>query len=58
MAVPKKRTTAATQGMRRSHQALKSPVIVACANCGKDVKPHTVCKACGVYRGRTLIKTA
>jgi large subunit ribosomal protein L32 len=56
MAVPKKRTTAATQGMRRSHQALKDPSITACANCGKDVQPHTICAACGVYRGKKLIK--
>ncbi len=56
MAVPKKRTTASTQGMRRSHHALKAPAITACANCGKDVIPHTVCKACGTYRGRKLIK--
>lgn len=56
MAVPKKRTTAATQGMRRSHLALKETQLTACTNCGKDVKPHSVCPACGFYRGKKLLK--
>jgi large subunit ribosomal protein L32 len=56
MAVPKKRTTAASQGQRRSHHALKAPVITTCSNCTKPTVPHQACSACGFYRGRQVIK--
>lgn len=56
MAVPKKRTTSARQGQRRSHHALKIPASTQCANCGKPATPHMVCRACGYYRGRQVIK--
>jgi large subunit ribosomal protein L32 len=56
MAVPKKRTTNASKGQRRSHDALKVASLTACTNCGKDVLPHTACPACGFYRGRKVLK--
>jgi len=56
MAVPKKRTTNASKGQRRSHDALGAPNLSACANCKKPVQSHQVCKACGYYRGRQVVK--
>lgn len=56
MAVPKKRTTRAAQGQRRSHDALQVTQLTACLSCGKEVRPHTVCPSCGSYRGRKLLK--
>ena len=51
MAVPKKRLTAARQGRRRSHLALRAVSLTVCTNCGKPVRPHQMCVACGFYRG-------
>lgn len=56
MAVPKKRTSSAAQGQRRSHDALLAEQLTKCLSCGKAAKPHTICAACGQYRGRKLIK--
>ncbi|MBW3538488.1 50S ribosomal protein L32 [Candidatus Parcubacteria bacterium] len=56
MAVPKKRTTRSAQGQRRSHDALGAAVVTACASCGKATRPHRACTACGMYRGRKVLK--
>ncbi len=56
MAVPKKRTTSAKQGKRRSHLALKVQTWLSCPNCGKPVKSHQACPACGMYRGRQVMR--
>lgn len=58
MAVPKKRTTASSQGARRSHDAISPVNVTTCTNCAKPVRQHQVCLACGTYRGRKVLKTA
>lgn len=40
---------------RRSHHALKASAFAKCSNCGEKKKMHTVCKACGFYRGKNVI---
>ncbi len=40
---------------RRSHLALKKQVLLACAQCKKMIRPHTVCKYCGYYKGREVL---
>ncbi len=40
---------------RRSHLALKNAGLVACAQCKKMIRPHTVCKFCGYYKGREVV---
>jgi large subunit ribosomal protein L32 len=40
---------------RRSHLGLKKQVLAACAQCKKSIKPHTVCKYCGYYKGREVV---
>ena len=47
MAVQQRRVSKSRKGMRKSHQALKAPTTGVCKQCGKPVKPHRVCKACG-----------
>ena len=54
MAVPKKRTSHAKQGSRRSHLALKPTTLIACSNCSKPTMPHRACKHCGMYKGRQV----
>ncbi len=55
MAVPKKKTTKAAKGQRRSHHALKKINLSKCSNCGKPFLSHTVCQACGYYNGKQII---
>jgi large subunit ribosomal protein L32 len=40
---------------RRSHLSLSARTLGTCANCGKAVRPHTACRSCGSYRGRTVV---
>ena len=53
MAVPKKRTGASAQGHRRSNWKATVPETTTCPNCGELVLTHTVCTACGQYKGKS-----
>lgn len=52
MAVPKKRTGHSAQGHRRSNWKATKPETTKCSNCGEIVLTHTVCTACGYYKGK------
>lgn len=56
MAVPKYKVSKTRRNMRRSHHALKPTGRSTCSACGEIRLPHTVCKACGTYRGKVMIK--
>ena len=58
MAVPKKRTGHSAQGKRRSNWKATKPEITKCQNCGAVVLTHTVCTACGQYKGKVVSKKA
>lgn len=59
MAVPKKRTGHSAQGHRRSNWKATKPETTKCSNCGELVLTHTVCTACGYYKGKAAsIKSA
>lgn len=59
MAVPKKRTGHSAQGHRRSNWKATKPEITKCKNCGEPALTHTVCTACGYYKGKAVsIKSA
>jgi large subunit ribosomal protein L32 len=47
MAVPKRRTSKARQGKRRSHQHLKPRQNTYCARCGDAIRAHYICSNCG-----------
>jgi large subunit ribosomal protein L32 len=47
MAVPKRRTSKARQGKRRSHQHLKVRQNAYCVRCGEAIRPHFLCWNCG-----------
>ena len=56
MAVPKKKTSKARRDKRRSNVwKISVPGIVKCP-CGEFVLSHRVCKACGKYNGKEIIK--
>lgn len=54
MAVPKKRTGSSAQGHRRSNWKATKPEVTKCTNCGEVVLTHTVCTACGYYKGKAV----
>jgi ribosomal protein L32 len=55
--VVRMRHTRAHTANRRSHHALKTQNLVKCAACDAFRQMHTVCKACGDYNGRKVLKT-
>ncbi len=56
MAVPKRNTSRARKGKRRSHLAMKAVHLVSCARCKSAAMPHRVCPNCGYYRGRSVVE--
>lgn len=56
MAVPKRRTSLTRKRKRRSHLALSAPAFDKCPRCLEPKEPHRVCKACGSYKGRDVLR--
>ena len=54
MAVPKKRTGKSAQAKRRANWKATKPETTVCSNCGQPVLAHTVCTACGYYKGEPV----
>ncbi|HHT64638.1 MAG: 50S ribosomal protein L32 [Caldicoprobacterales bacterium] len=58
MAVPKRRTSKARRDKRRANWKLTSPGIAECPQCGESKLSHRVCKKCGYYDKKQVIKVA
>jgi large subunit ribosomal protein L32 len=56
MANPKRKWSKARTGKRRSQWKLALPSIVSCPQCHSFKLPHRVCKECGFYDGKEVIK--
>ena len=57
MAVPKRKVSKARRDKRRAMTwKLESPGLVKCPKCGELHLPHRVCKSCGTYNGREVLK--
>jgi large subunit ribosomal protein L32 len=58
MAVPKRRTSRARQGNRRSHHHKRAMPICYCQRCGEAIQPHISCWHCGWsnVQGREVVK--
>ncbi|PDW04173.1 50S ribosomal protein L32 [Candidatus Viridilinea mediisalina] len=57
-AVPKRKVSRHRRGNRRQHLALTPPVMATCPRCGQKMRAHYVCKNCGTYKGRQVLKLA
>jgi len=55
MAVPKQRKTKSRRNQRRMHIHAKKPSLVDCPQCKEKKLMHTICNACGYYKGREVI---
>ena len=58
MAVPFRRTSKTKRDMRRTHFKLSVPGMVKCPQCGEFKLSHRICKSCGNYKGKAVVKTA
>ena len=55
MAHPKRRQSKTRTAKRRTDKAV-APTLAICPNCGEWHVYHTVCGACGYYRGKLAIE--
>ena len=55
-AVPFRKTSKTSKRMRRTHYKISANTTTACPKCGEVAKPHRVCKKCGTYKGKEVIK--
>ena len=53
---PKNRTSRAHRDARRANWKMGSTTFVKCSQCGALMKPHCVCKACGYYNKKEIVK--
>ena len=58
MAVPKGKVSKARRNSRRANWKLELPGIVECPQCHEKKLSHRVCKNCGYYNGRLVLKVA
>ena len=56
MAVPKGKVSKARRNSRRANWKHSMPGIVACPQCKTMKLAHRVCKKCGYYDGKQVIK--
>jgi len=56
MALPKHRHSHSRTRLRRSHDALTSPNVSVCPDCGEPKQPHRLCSGCGSYNGKKIIQ--
>ncbi len=56
MALPKRKTSKARQGKRRSHLGLQPPALDSCPQCHSPKLPHHACPVCGTYAGREVVE--
>lgn len=54
--LPKRRWSKARQGQRRTTIKLKAQALQVCTNCKSLKIPFTVCKNCGFYDGKQVLK--
>lgn len=58
MANPKRKWSKARTARHRALWKLEVPGLVACPQCHTLKMPHKVCKSCGYYNGREIVKKA
>ncbi len=54
--LPKRRHSTRRGGKRKAAISLKKIGLTACPQCGKPRLPHRVCKYCGYYHGKEVVK--
>jgi len=55
---PKNRTSRARRDSRRANWKMSASNLVKCSHCGALMLPHHVCKKCGYYNKKEIVKVA
>ncbi|MCL2420588.1 MAG: 50S ribosomal protein L32 [Defluviitaleaceae bacterium] len=56
---PKGKISKARRDKRRAQTwKIPMPGLSTCPNCGEIAQPHKVCRTCGVYKRRDILKLA
>ncbi len=53
---PTQKATKSRKNIRRGAISLKKSASSKCSNCGRVIKPHTVCKFCGHYNKKKVLE--
>ena len=53
---PKNKSSKARRDSRRANWKMSAMNLVKCSKCGALMMPHRVCKACGSYNKREIVK--
>lgn len=57
MAVPKQKLSRSrTRNRRAKWMRQPKPHVAVCPRCQEPREPHTVCRSCGTYRGRQVLR--
>lgn len=56
MALQSKRHSKTAKRTRRGAIKIKKTSLASCPKCKSVIKPHTVCKVCGSYKGKEVVK--
>ena len=56
MAVPFRKISKTRGTMHRTHYKISANSLTTCPKCGAPVRPHRVCKNCGTYKGKDVVK--
>lgn len=56
MAVPKRKTSKSKRDKRRANHHAPVKNFAACKNCGASIQSHQICRECGFYKGKEIIK--
>ena len=53
---PKNKSSKARRDSRRANWKMSGPTLVKRSKCGELMVPHRVCKACGSYNKKEIVK--
>ena len=56
MALPKRRHSRGRTRRKRAHLNLSAPNVTTCPQCDAPVMPHNLCRKCGYYQGRQVLR--
>lgn len=56
MAVPKRKVSKSRRNHRLAQWKIEKPGFAECPQCHEPMMPHRVCKSCGYYKGREILK--
>jgi large subunit ribosomal protein L32 len=57
MPVPKRKLSRKRRDQRSANKGIKPKAITGCQTCQAPMMPHQVCKECGYYKGRKILRT-